>query len=113
MRIKKGQIYKIKFKSKKGSHLQEGIRPAIVVSNNEKNRGDIINVTPLTTKTKRDDLGTHIVINGYGLDRDSVVLTEQTIPVDRFVIMEENYIGMINDKALMEEITIANQRQFE
>lgn len=112
MEIHKGDIYKISFKGKKGSHLQQGIRPAIVTSNNKKNRGVIINVTPLTTVNKRSDLKTHIVIKGFGLTRESIALIEQTVPIDRKCILEENYIGSVNDAELMEKITYENQKQF-
>ena len=112
MEIKKGEIYKVWFKPRKGSHLQAGIRPAIVTSSDKKNKGNIINVTPLTKVSKRGDLGTHIIVDGYGLAQKSIALIEQTVPVDRGIILEENYIGTIDDDELLKEITYANQDQF-
>ncbi len=113
MKIKKGDIYKVSLKHKKDSHLQGGIRPCIVVSSNKKNKGNIINITPLTTKDKDFDVGTHITIEGYGLDKESIALIEQTRPIDRHVIQEEYYIGTVTDESLLEKIAYANKMQFD
>lgn len=114
MEVEQGQIYKVLFKKKsRGSHLQCGIRPAIVVSGNRKNRGEIIDVVPLTSVKKRKDLGTHVVVKGYGLERRSIALIEQTTIVDKNSICEENYIGTIDDKELMDKIISTIKEQYD
>ena len=110
--VKKGSIYKVKLKTQHGSHLQGGERPVIVVSGNQKNKGNIINVVPLTTRIKREDLYTHIVVDGYGLPKKSMTLCELTVPIDKHDLKSENYIGTVTDQSLLDRITTANQMQF-
>lgn len=110
--VKKGSIYKVKLKAQHGSHLQGGERPVMVVSGNQKNKGNIINVVPLTTRIKREDLYTHIVLDGYGLPKRSMTLCELTVPIDKHDLKSENYIGIVTDEKLLNKITAANQMQF-
>ena len=110
--VKKGSIYKIELPKKRGSHLQGGVRPVLVVSGNQKNKGNIVNIVPLTTSVKRTDLYTHIPISGYGLPKTSMTLCEHAMPIDKGDLKSENYIGTVTDQSLLEQITIANQMQF-
>ena len=46
---KRGDIYYVDFGNQKNSHIQQGIRPAIVVSNNKANdHSHLVTVVPLT-----------------------------------------------------------------
>lgn len=110
--VRKGSIYKVELPTRRGSHLQGGVRPVMVVSGNQKNKGNIINVVPLTTCVKRKDLYTHIIVKGYGLPRTSMTLCEHAMPIDKEDLKSENYIGTVTDQSLLEQITKANQMQF-
>lgn len=110
--IKKGSIYKVELPKRQGSHLQGGVRPVLVVSGNQKNKGNIVNIVPLTTSVKRQDLYTHIPITGYGLPKKSITLCEHAMPIDKCDLKSENYIGIITDESLLDQITRANQMQF-
>lgn len=66
-----------------GSHVQQGMRPVIVVSNDMANRySPCITVVPLTTRRKKP-LPTHVLLEGYGLDMVSLALCEQIISLDK------------------------------
>ena len=110
--VKKGDIYTVELHAKKGSHIQNGVRPVIVVSSDQKNKGNIINITPLSSKIKRDDLYTHVVIDGYGLKYPSVTLCEHTMPIDKEDLSKARYVGTVTDKRLLDKITRINQMQF-
>lgn len=110
--IRKGDIYSVYLKSEKGSHLQGGIRPVMVVSGREKNKGSIVNIVPLTTAIKKRYLYTHIIFKGYGLNQTSMTLCEQAMPIDKSRLKPENYIGTVTDTELLDKITKANQMQF-
>lgn len=110
--VRKGEIYIVQFEKNDGSHIQAGTRPVIVVSGDQKNKGNIVDVTPLTSQIKRDDLYTHIVIEGHGLRRPSMTICEHTMPIDKEKLQRKNYVGVIRDRHLLAKITEANQMQF-
>lgn len=110
--IKKGDIYTVQLHAKKGSHIQSGVRPVMVVSGNQKNKGNIINIVPLSSKVKRDDLHTHVVIDGYGLKYPSVTLCEHAMPIDKEDLTKARYVGTVTDEKLLDKITRINQMQF-
>lgn len=110
--VKKGEIYIVQFDRNDGSHIQAGTRPVVVVSGDQKNKGNIVDITPLTSQIKRDDLYTHIVIEGHGLKRPSMTICEHTMPIDKVKLSKKNYIGAITDQCLLDRITEANQMQF-
>ena len=65
------------------SHVQQGERPVIVVSNDKANRySPCITVVPLTTAQKRP-LPTHVPISGCGLPCMSQALCEQILSLDK------------------------------
>jgi mRNA interferase MazF len=74
-----------------GKSIQVGKRPVVVVSNNLNNKYcSTVNVLPITSQDKKP-LPNHVHIEGCGLEKGSVILTEQitTIPKDTL----EGYIG--------------------
>lgn len=82
--IKRGDIWLIDFgpQTDENDHLQHGIRPVVIVSNNKANRNSpVLHCIPLTSKIhKKRYLPTHIFINGYeteGLGRHSIAECEQ------------------------------------
>lgn len=66
--------------------LQSGSRPVLVISNNVANHhSPIITIIPLTSRTNKRPLPTHVVINGHkcGLKKQSVVLAEQIMSINK------------------------------
>lgn len=82
--IKRGDIWRVDFGPQvdENDHLQHGIRPVVIVSNDKANKhSPVLHCVPLTSKTcKKRYLPTHIFINGYeasGLTRHSIAECEQ------------------------------------
>ena len=65
-----------------GSHVQYGLRPVIIVSNNLANaHSHVATVVPLTSRSKTP-LPTHVRIQSPGLAKDSIALCEQILTID-------------------------------
>lgn len=65
------------------SHVQSGVRPVIVVSNDVANaHSPIISVVPLTTNLSRVDMPTHTVLHSRFLRCPSMALCEQIMTID-------------------------------
>lgn len=107
--VKRGGIYLANLGNQFGS-VQSGKRPVIVISNPKNNRfSPVVNVLPITSKRK-NNIPVHVNIGTEcGLKRESTVLTEQVITVDKGQLIE--YIGSCNNKT-MAEITRAMVIQF-
>lgn len=112
--FRRGEIYYVDFGENTATSVQSGIRPALIVSNNRANRySPVITVVPLTTKTwKKRYQPTHVFLSGmagFGLSRNSMVLAEQLLSVDKSRIRDK--IGEITDVETMARITKAVQIQ--
>ena len=67
----------------KASHIQNGHRPVVIVSNDLANaHSPVITVVPLTTQMHKHHLPTHVYLWGQGLDRASIALCEQVMALD-------------------------------
>lgn len=110
---KRGEIYFVDFGDNIGTYKQSGLRPALVVSNNKANEhAPVVTVVPLTTKTRRTHLPTHVLIPptaGIGLNRMSLALAEQVETLDKDRLLD--YKGTITSKKVMGQITTALQVQ--
>ena len=111
---KRGDIYYVDFGNNQDSYKQNGIRPALIVSNNKANKNSpVITVVPLTKQIwKKPNLPTHVLIPqrvSTGLNKESMVLAEQVETVDKKLLVGK--IGSISDDLLMEQVTIALQIQ--
>lgn len=81
-----GEIYNVDFGKNKDS-VQSGIRPAIIVSNNigNANSPNVI-VIPLTSKIKKENMPTHVVIEPSkenGLKYKSMALCENLTTISK------------------------------
>ena len=96
-KIKRGDIYYADLNPVVGSE-QGDYRPILVVQNNTGNlHSPTIVVAPITRKLRRNPLPTHVLIpKSCGLDKDSLVLTEQIRTIDRSRLA--GFIGRIDDK---------------
>lgn len=69
------------------SHVQSGIRPVIVVSNDTANKySPLLSVVPLTSTLKRADIPTHTVIHFF--EHASMALCEQVMTIDKARLKE-------------------------
>ena len=66
------------------THVQYGVRPAIVISNDAANENSpAVTVIPLTSNRKKGQLPTHVFISNSGLSRSSIALCEQIHTLDK------------------------------
>ncbi len=87
----------------KGSHIQGGFRPVLVVSNNACNRtSSVISIVPLTSKPKKPNFPTHVVLEGGGLKARSIALCEQLTLIDKKALRKK--LGAIVTEASQEAI---------
>ena len=74
----------------RGNHIQTGRRPVIVVSNDICNYFSwAITIVPLTSRLKRPDIPTHVMIKEDGLKCLSMALCEQITTVDKDLLTEK------------------------
>lgn len=108
----RGDIYLVNFGRNKNTYKQNGVRPALVVSNNRANKNSpVVTVVPLTSKVwKKPFLPTHVTIpSGVGLSKPSMALAEQVEAIDKELLV--NKMGHVYDDLIMEQVTVALQIQ--
>jgi mRNA interferase MazF len=94
--LKRGDIYWVDFPEDKSSKIQGGVRPAILIVNDQAGRfAPVIQCIPITTKIKRTELPVHVVLNSGDLQRASMLLGEQLHAVDTYRILDK--IGRVSD----------------
>ena len=100
-KIRRGDIYYANLDPVVGSE-QKGERPVLIVQNDIGNKHSPTTIiTPLTHILRKKPLPTHVLIKkDYGLDSDSLVLTEQIRTIDRMRFLD--YIGHINDEKILD-----------
>lgn len=78
---------------------QGGPRPAVVVQNDIGNKhAPTVIIAPVTSKTKKTNLPTHVKLTSKCLERNSMVLLEQIKTIDKSRI--ESYIGTLTDEEM-------------
>ncbi len=95
-KIKKGDIFIVDL-PKNNDHIQGGIRPCMVVSNNQANSSSPnVTIIPLTSQQKKL-IPTHILLNAgcAGLEKDSTITAEQLITIPKYKL--GNYVGRLSD----------------
>lgn len=76
------------------SHVQCGVRPVIVVSNDTANKySPLISIIPLTTNLGRMDIPTHTIIRNRYLSVPSMALCEQIMTIDKTRL--KNHMGAL------------------
>ena len=81
--------------------IQGGRRPCVVTTNDMANKfSPVIQVAPITSKMTKKALPTHVSIKQgeCGLSKDSTILLEQNMPVNKTQIL--SYIGTITSKEI-------------
>ena len=100
--VKRGNIVLVDFGDYYGS-IQGGVRPAIILQNNMGNYySPTVILAKITSQNKKENLPTHIPIakDGTGLRKDSVILLEQIMTVNKFQIIKN--IGQAKQSTLDE-----------
>ena len=71
-------------KADDNTHVQYGMRPAIVIINDAANENSpVVSVIPLTSNRKKGQLPTHVFISNPGLSCSSIALCEQIQSLDK------------------------------
>ena len=92
------------------SHVQSGVRPVIVVSNDTANRySPLISIVPLPSTLKRADIPTHTVIHSRFLRYPSMALCEQIMTIDKSRLMDR--IGAV--ECLHERLAVRHCMQVQ
>ena len=78
------------------THVQYGVRPAIVISNDVANENSpVVSVIPLTPNRKKGQLPTHVFISNPGLSCSSIALCEQIHTLDKSRMLKK--LGQITN----------------
>jgi len=94
MAYMRGDIWLAELPERIGS-VQSGIRPVIIISNNLGNSfSTTVTVACVTSQCKKPDIPTHVSINSLFLQKDSQVLLEQILTVDKTQLI--NRIGKVS-----------------
>lgn len=103
---KRGEIWFVDLGTHPGTSVQEGCRPAVILSNDIGNtHSRIVTVLPMTSKKKRPGFPTHVALTpsdvkvseGAYIDY-SIVLAEQAVTVSKNALL--NYVGMVSASRL-------------
>lgn len=106
--IKRGEIYWADIDCKT-SHVNNGCRPVLIVSNDKCNEfSPIVHCVPLTTKKKRF-IPTHVITEIRGVY--NTILCEQVMPINSSDIKENNFIAKLSRNE-MDCVSIAMMKQF-
>lgn len=109
--VKRGDVFYADLSPVVGSE-QGGVRPVLVIQNDVGNKySPTVIIAAITSQINKAKLPTHIEISGddYGLNKDSVILTEQVRTVDKKRLKEK--IGHLDDE-LMEKVNEALEISF-
>ncbi|HOE56330.1 MAG TPA: type II toxin-antitoxin system PemK/MazF family toxin [Bacillota bacterium] len=111
MIVKRGDIFYGDLSPVRGSE-QGGIRPVLIIQNDIGNKySPTVIVAAITSQINKAKLPTHVELaaEGYGITKDSVILTEQIRTIDKKRLKEK--IGHISDE-LMAKVDTALQISF-
>jgi len=96
--IKNLQIWMADLPHIPGSHVQSGIRPVLIVSNDSGNTfAPIVSAVPLTSRLNKHRLPTHVRIKAPGLLRESIALCEQILTLDKKASLIRPIATITND----------------
>ena len=91
---KRGDVYMMDLNPYSGSE-QGGIRPAIVVQNDDGNfYSNVLLVVPLTTQIKKRNMPTHFILHNRFLSAPSMAICESPRPADKSRVL--SYLGHLS-----------------
>lgn len=80
--MKRYEIWMAKLPPDANSHVQQGYRPVVIVSNDKANcYSPVVTVVPLTSQVKKP-LPSHVLLREQGLNKTSTALCEQVMSLD-------------------------------
>jgi mRNA-degrading endonuclease toxin of MazEF toxin-antitoxin module len=80
------------------TNIQYGKRPIIIIGNEHSNRSDLLTVIKGSSRYKKLNMPTHVMIEGYGLEEVTVFMAEQVGPIDKKKLLK--YIGQLDDEIM-------------
>lgn len=98
--IKRGEIYFAQLNPVVGSE-QGGVRPVLVVQNDIGNQySPTTIILAITSQINKAKLPTHVELKAdlYGMERDSVILTEQIRTIDKTRLKQR--IAVLNEETM-------------
>lgn len=113
--IERGEIWLADLQDHENSSIQGGVRPVLIVQNDMGNKFSPTTLAiPLSTKTHKAKLPTHVLINPRGdLNRESFSMAEQIQTIDknrlhkRIIKLTHNEMVMI-ERSIMVSLGMAN-----
>lgn len=106
---KHGDVYMMDLNPYSGSE-QGGIRPAIVVQNDDGNfYSNVLLVVPLTTQIKKRNMPTHFILHNRFLSAPSMAICESPRPADKSRVL--SYLGHLS-KYEMRQVSVCLQYSF-
>ncbi len=73
-----------------GSHVQQGFRPVLIVSNDKANTfSPVVTAIPLTSRLTKRPMPTHVRLQGHGLTKSSLALCEQVLSLDKICLKKK------------------------
>ncbi len=98
--IRRGEIYLADLGCSRG-YIQRGVRPVIIISNRANNKfAPIVNVLPITSRTKTD-IPVHVnIAEESGLLSESTILTEQILTINKSQLIKP--IGVCSEDKMLE-----------
>lgn len=110
--VHRGDVFFAELGYHRGTSIQDGCRPVLVVSNNRGNyHSNTISIIPLTGCFKRPDLPCHILLypedikNRHQRFSVATVLTEQVTTISKSDLC--GYVGRIEDSTVLGKIEYA------
>ena len=106
---KRGDVYMMDLNPYSSSE-QGGIRPAIVVQNDDGNfYSNVLLVVPLTTQIKKRNMPTHFILHNRFLSAPSMAICESPRPADKSRVL--SYLGHLS-KYEMRQVSVCLQYSF-
>ena len=106
---KRGDVYMMDLNPYSGSE-QGGVRPAIVVQNDDGNfYSNVLLVVPLTTQIKKRNMPTHFILHNHFLSAPSMAICESPRPADKSRVL--SYLGHLS-KYEMRQVSVCLQYSF-
>jgi mRNA interferase MazF len=109
MTFKRGDIFYARIPKLEDSHIQTGVRPVIITSNERALKySPVIQYIPITTKLNKTKLPVHVNLDTDFL-KPSIALVEQEGCIDKTRLMEK--VGRLSEKDMRKiDIAILEQR---
>ena len=113
--IMRGDVIYVDLGQHPNSSIQSGIRPCVVISNNQNNKySKVISVCPCTGRVTKKKVITHILVttkdvNGY-FQKNSILLIEQITVVEKKQIISK--VGhILRDSEVMKKVNCLIKKQ--